>query len=65
MLQEVADSGNQCWAGMEQGIQKQIGYQLGLFSLRTGQVYTGDTRVDSCPFDCHFKVHPPHLRSML
>jgi hypothetical protein len=34
MLQEVGDCGllescNQCWAGMEQGVQKQVGYQLG------------------------------------
>jgi hypothetical protein len=36
MLQEVGDcalseSGNQCWAGMEPGVQKQVGYQLVLF----------------------------------
>jgi len=25
----------------------------------TGQVYTGDTRDDSCPFDYHFKENHP------
>jgi hypothetical protein len=32
---------------------------VGVCFRRTGQVYTGDTRNDTFPFDYHFKEHHP------
>jgi hypothetical protein len=52
----VATSVGRVWNRVS---RSRLGISWGFLFRGTGQVYTGDTRNDTFPFDYHFKEHHP------